>query len=344
MVRRVISNIAGLSFSQVILSLALFSILLMTALKILDKQTELDESSSFYFDSLDIMDQIKSNLHDPRSCLMTLENQNAQNGKINSILKFTSIASASAEEKGEILFKVGEDFSKRKSVSLVGIELLVDRPGFNKSNGMGIIHFEFKGVKAESFSSEFPLRIQYDSKDRIIGCQSSTGLLKNDSSLTPTRIWLEANEVTPFRGGIYSPLSSYQIGEVKEVGALNIRGGLKIGNEKRPCSSLERGSLRFSQESQRLYLCDDTGVWKTLNRSAQELTSKESFEVISDNSEIKVLTTKKDFKLCRVANQKFQAGQCWSKPVSSGEVNTAWELVSQYFRGAPLKCQFDCYH
>jgi hypothetical protein len=332
------SNNDGFSFVQVILSLGLLSGLMVAAVKIASNQTKLGKSSSFYFESIDIMDQIKSNFHEPKSCLLSLKNKSATYSKIDKILRFNP-----EKESGDILFKRGQTSLGQNNVTLQGIELFGDRAGFIETNGYTTMRLKFVGKQKESFSSEFPIRVKLDSFDRIVSCQSSPGIFQNEVQSVASDIWLPTDESISAREGIYSRIVPYQVGKVKNVGSLNVYGGLKIGDERSICSRDTVGTLRFSSKDQRLYYCGDRGVWKSLNRSGKVLKEKKTFEVSSRSSKIKTLETPVPYRICRISRSNFQAGQCWARPLSAGRLETKWELISQYFRGDALKCEFDCY-
>lgn len=328
----------GVSIVQVILSLGLLSGLLVAAIKIANNQTKLGKSSSFYFESLDILDHIKSNFHEPKSCLISLKSKSATYSKVKSIIRFNP-----EKKEGDLLFEKGQKKLGQNNVSILDMELIGDRPGFTETNGFSTFRVKFLGKGNEEFSAEFPLRVQLDTFDRIIGCQSSPGIFQNSMSVTSSDMWLPTKQEVSKREGIYSLVRPFRIGRIQSRGAVNIHGGLLIGDARSVCSKEAAGTLRFSKKDQRLYFCNELGEWKALVRGEKVLKEKKSFLVESKTSQIKVTQTPVDYKLCRISEFKYQAGQCWARPVSAGKVETKWELVSQYFRGDKLKCRFDCY-
>jgi hypothetical protein len=338
MVRRILKSQLGVSIVQVILSLGLLSGILVAAIKIASNQTKLGKSSSFYFESLDVLDQIKSNFHEPKSCLLSLKSKSATYSKVDTILRFNP-----QKKDGDIIFEKGQKSLGQSNVSILEIELIGDRPGFAETNGFTTLRVKFLGKNREEFSAEFPLRVQLDTFDRIIGCQSSPGIYQGSSGVISSDIWLPTKQEISQKDGIYSLVRPYKIGRVPAKGALNIHGGLLIGDERSVCSQDKVGTLRFSKKDQKLYLCSDEGVWKSLNRSEKALKEKKSYVVKAGSAKINTFQTPKTFKLCRVSSFKYQAGQCWARPVSAGKIETKWDLVSQFFRGDQLKCNFDCY-
>jgi|GEM_PF-6842738 len=338
-------EVKGFSLVQVIISLGLMSGLFVVSLKLIQNQTRLGKSASFHFESLFVLDEVKSVLHEPESCSDSLQNKSSIYDNVESINRFNPIS-----RQGDPIFQVSDltEYSYGQGDVLIDkIELLGETSGFLASSGYTVmkIFFREKGVAAEKFVGEFPIQVKTNELGRIISCQSQPGIHQARKSKNQKELWqvVTSKETGKNQYGISYFQGPVVIGELEERGDLNISDGIYLDTKYSKCKKETTGTLSFDKNRGMLSWCNKNGNKVDLFGNKAHIQSEKIFTLENDLPQVKVLTTKEKFSFCRLGKYKLEAGECWARPTSDGLGGSEWELVAQHYRGQSVKCEFKCY-
>lgn len=338
-------NALGFSLVQVIISLGLMSGLFVVSFKLIQNQTRLGKSASFHFESLFVLDEIKSVLHEPESCSDSLQNKSSIYDNVERINRFNPFS-----RQGEPIFQTSDmtEFAYGQGDVLIDkIELLGETSGFLASSGYTVmrVFFREKGVAAEKFTGEFPIQVKTNELGRIISCQSQPGIHQARKSSSQKELWqiVTNKETGKNQYGISYFQGPVVIGELENKGDLNVSDGLLLDTKNLKCNRDHSGVLSFDSKNDVLQWCNKDGVLVNLLGNKAHISSEERFSLENDSAQVKVVTTKEKYLFCRLDKYKLEAGECWARPTSDGVGGSEWELVAQHYRGQSVKCEFKCY-
>ena len=335
----------GFSLVQVIISLGLVSGLFVAGLKIFQNQTSLGKTSSFRFESLVIMDEIKSTLADSASCKATLSNLSSVFDEVREIKRYDP-----AKKKSDVVFGIHSVLPKalgQSNVYLIQINLNGELKGFANENGYTTVNLTFseKAKGGEKFKGSFPIRVSTNELGRIIRCQARPGLHQEKSSRTIKDPWNKVKEgATGDVTGVAYIEGPVNLGNAPEVGKLNVEGGVLLFDSFKGEEECDvKGALTFDGARQNLFVCSDEGKWHKLHDNPAFLLGSKTFTLNSSASQPIVETTDEKFAFCRLEKMEGGGGQCSAGPINSNERFPQWELMVQHFRGSEVSCLFNCY-
>lgn len=337
----------GFSLVQVIVSLGLVSGLFVVALKIFQNQTELGKSSSFHFESLVVMDEIKSILADPFSCSETLKNLSAIFDEVIEIKHIDPVS-----KNSDAVFAIHSAQPKalgQKNVFLQSMTLNGEKGGFSSSNGFTTLNFIFseKPTGGESFKTSFPLRVGVNDLGRIIRCQARPGIHQENSARSLNDPWAKVkNGAAGEISGIAVNDKKVVIGNISALGSLNVEGGLLLYSRPEDipnCSAELLGNMSFDSRRQVLQVCNHEGKWVGLHDDQVGFGAPQSFTYKSKNSSPVTESTNEAFAFCRLEKLQGDGGICSASPVNPQESLSQWEFMIQHFNGSELTCLFNCY-
>lgn len=344
----------GFSIIQVIISMGLLMGLIVAGFKIIQSQTEIGKSSSFYFESLHIVDEVKTILSHKKSCALSLGYKSPYFASIEKII--------SSDTGG--LSKVEYQVQRNGSPRYGHDKLLVEKMELSgNSSELGVDHgltllkiiFVESGHRPEHFSFEIPVHVKVNDMGRIDSCFTLKGINGRETPNIKSMAW-QRKEATKQEGAgplyeqkiIHANASSVLIGDkniaknIKPNIALYINGGLKIGYENE-CDHERIGLIRYFKEQHGLSWCNEQGHWEELSREVPLVTEYKDFNVSHHSREVLTKLTNRSFRFCQVHRANFNAGICWVRPIKIGMELVRWELVSQYLRGDQVQCGFRCF-
>lgn len=339
-------NQKGVSLVQVIISLGILSGLFVAAMKLMQQQTQLGESSSYRFEALMVTDEIKSILADASSCRATLGGKSAVFDDIEEIRAFDP-----AFKETVVSYAIAKKSQRplgQKDLFLQQISLNGNLNGFSSEQGytMVTLNFSDKLEGGKPFQTMFPVKGKVNPLGRIEGCQASPGIHQEKISRTLKDPWQkvkESKESSAVLGVSYN--GKVVIGNVSAVTQLNVEGGLllmEFGGLK-DCSEQTKGTMTYIGHKNRLYLCTDYGEWAPLNGDDKLYEAYKTFTLKTSSADPISEVTPDKYSFCRLDRIKGEGGQCTTSAVNKKERQNQWEYVAQHFRGRPIECSFICY-
>lgn len=339
-------NERGVSLVQVIISLGILSGLFVAAMKLMQQQTQLGESSSYRFEALIVTDEIKSILADPSSCRATLGGKSAVFDDVEEIRSFDP-----AFKETRVSYAISKKSQRplgQKDLFLQQISLNGNLGGFPSEQGytMVILDFSDQLEGGKPFQTMFPVKGNVNPLGRIEGCQASPGIHQEKISRTLKDPWIkvrESKESETIQGVFYN--GKVMIGKVSPTTQLNIEGGLllmEFGGLKE-CNEETLGTMTYIGHKGRLYLCTDYGEWAPLNGDEKLYEAYKTFTLKTSSTEPVSKVTPEKYSFCRLDKMKGEGGQCTTSVVNKKERKNQWEYVAQHFRGRPVECTFICY-
>ncbi len=339
-----LKNSQGFSIVQVIISMGLLTGLIVAGFKMIESQTRVGKSSSFYFESLHMVDEIKTILSQKKACALTLENKSAYFESIQNIF------SADSNSNGEVEYRVqkeGKPLYGQMNLLIEKMELNGNSPQLGTDQGLTIlkIFFTEQGMNPERFSFEIPIHVQVNEMGRIESCFTLAGIDGGASSSANSMAWRKkAQDQNIEEKVLRANGSQVMIGSDKKISsaALAIEGGIKVGHSGQ-CDENSIGLLSYSSKDGRYSWCNEEGSWESLDKKSALISEYQDFSVAHNNREVKTIITQENFRFCEVQEFNFEAGVCWVRPIKADTLMGRWELISQYLRGDQVKCSFRCF-
>ncbi|MCR9204204.1 MAG: hypothetical protein NXH75_06490 [Halobacteriovoraceae bacterium] len=337
-------NEKGFTFVQTLVSLGLLGILFVVGFKLFQNQTKLGTSSSFQFESIIVLDEVKSLLTDQQSCTATFKGLSAIYEEVSQIKRYNPVTQRAELEFGLLTGK-GPVYGQ-KNVTIHKMTLLGENSGFNFERGHVLLKIVFK--KFEEVGTEFigtiPIRVDVDNIGKILRCETSPGLHQEKTRESDMNPWREksfgANKVkaVEFQG------SKLIIGDIPAKAKLNVEGGVSMLKESVPekCEYSEKGLLIYSQKDRALFYCGPNNEPIKLHDNPDYITTQKLIRVKNNNLSIKRKVTKERYKVCRLSDMKGLRGKCTAQPTNPKEGKYLWELVAYYESGPEVSCEFLC--
>lgn len=339
-------NNRGFSLVQVIISLGLLSGLFVAALKIIENQTELGKSSSYRFESLVIMDEVKSILSDATSCRESLKNLSAIFDEVQSIKSFDP-----RTKKSELAYAPYSVEAKAHGQNNLYIQSMVlngEIRGFSNESGYTsmVMTFSDKEKGGDLFKAVFPIKVVLNELGRIVDCQSRPGIHQEKSSRTMSDPWTKVKDDNGQVLGVSFTGGPVTIGQIPSLASLNAEGGILIydTSELGECNESNAGTLAFNSNRQILSICLNNGSWHALHSVDNLAKVKKTFSVETTENTPSVTTTNEGFNVCALVKTESDAGQCSAAPVNRVAAKPQWELLAQNYRGRKTICSFLCFH
>lgn len=344
----------GFSIIQVIISTGLLTGLIVAGFKIIQSQTEVGKSSSFYFESLHIVDEIKSILSHKKSCSLTLESKSAYFESIQNIISSDMAGLSEVEYRVQ---KDGKPSYGHSKLKIEKMELNGNSPEMGTEHGLTLLKISFveSGARPDRFSFEIPVHVRVNDMGRIDSCFTLAGINGGGNLKENLMAWQRSEAakqevVDTFheQKTIHANASKVLIGAKNHSqqglshAGLSINGGLKIGYANE-CDQEKVGLISYSREQQALSWCNEEGQWEDLSKNIPLISEYKDFKVSHRNREVQTRVTENAFRFCQVQESEFHAGVCWVRPIKTDKELVRWELVSQYLRADQVNCGFRCF-
>jgi len=338
-------NDRGFSIVQVIISMGLLTGLIVAGLKIMQAQTKVGKSSSFYFESIQIVDEIKTILSDRKSCALTFENKSAYFETLKNIF------SADSKLGGDVEYRVhtdGKPLYGETGILIENMELNGNSPEFGTSKGLSILKISFveNRSRPEKFSFEIPVHVETNEMGRVQSCFTLPGINGSSASNHTSVVWSKSEKLenNSKSNTIHAHSDKVVIGKLKEdkSAALSIEGSLKLGNSV-ICDITSSGLLSYEREGDILKWCNSRGEWENLNNTSKLISEYKDFNIVHRTEGTSTTLTDHEFRFCQVHGSKYKSGICWVRPIQTDRSSGKWELISQYIRGEEVKCSFRCF-
>lgn len=331
----------GFSIVQVLISIGLFAIIIVSGFKIFEGQTRLGKSSSFVFESLVVLDEVKSILSSNSSCRATLKGKSAFYDEIENILSFDpQLAKTNVEYQVFLDQKNPERLYGQKNVLIKGIEVLGDKPGFESENGFFLLRMAFQEYRGSGkFTGEFPVRVKINELGRIVDCQAREGLHGTGSAREMKGLWQRVK--TP-NGGLnsYYDAGKVVIGNIRKASQLNVEGGIMATLPKLEsgCEEKLKGSLVYEQERDSLFWCDGQ-FWRNISEEIKYNKKGDEITLEGQGSQLKSEALEKKYSYCILKEVLGNQGECRAQSVGEKK----WELLLKGTPGFALRCVFTCF-
>ncbi len=337
----------GFSLVQVFVSLGLLGLIILSGFKIFESQTKLGKSSSFLFESMVVLDEMKSLLSDPLSCKSTFGGKSVVYDEVPSINKIESVSGQTMAE-----YETSEDFSSvakvygQGNVHISSIEIFGDQSGFENLNDYNLVKIKFKekgGV--QSYTGEFPLRITANELGRIVECESSPGLHSEGGGGRITGPWAkgvrEESEFAFFGG------EKVEIGQVSTQARLAVEGGAIFwasSKEESVCDTSNENVIVYFFKEDNLFRCERNS-WISISSVEQPLSEKRSYRLKGTGSSLKTELTKERFSYCRLERMQGVQGKCSVQAKLEGiqGQRAHFNLMLRATPGHALECDFSCF-
>lgn len=333
----------GFSLVQVIISMGLLGGLILGGFKILEKQTQVGKSSSFFFEALNITDDIKSVLSAGEACTVSLRNKSAYFDDVKEIFSLGSLMDNEAE------YEVSKDSLNlygQKNIIINKIELNGNAPEIGVDNNLTIMSFFYEevGTGDEVAKMSIPIHVELNELGRIVSCFTLPGISSQLPSQADKNSWRseEGKESELVASQDQVIVGKVQKGNSQLSPSLSIEGALNLGIQE-VCSRKSSGLLVYDISRDYLKWCNQKGKWENLSQLRPMFGSTDDIIVSNEKGIIKTELTKKDYAYCTVSEQKFSSGMCWSRPSQTENDSQKWELVAEYYRGDKLECHFKCF-
>ncbi|MBC97172.1 MAG: hypothetical protein CME63_05445 [Halobacteriovoraceae bacterium] len=334
----------GFSIIQVMISMGLLTGLIVAGFKILENQTQVGKSSSLYFESLNMVDEIKTILSNKKACALTFENKSAFYETIDHIF-------SANQGEGEVEYRVhvgGKPAYGQSNILLERIELNGNAPELGTEKGTTLVKLTFreKESKSEKVSFEFPLHVETNEMDRILSCFSLPGINGALGNNDGKKLWSHSKSkaehfIKANSSQVLVSSESQRINEIGQAG-LVVKGGIKIGEDIH-CDKKYKELISYRKDEDHLYWCNDNGEWEVLDQDKELVTSYRDFDFSPKGKEVNTHVTREDFQFCEVRDTFKSPGICWARAIEAEQTLGKWELVSQYLRGEGVHCSFRCY-
>ncbi len=331
----------GFSIVQVLVSLGLFAIIIVSGFKIFEAQTRLGKSSSFVFESLVVLDEVKTILSQGMSCRATLKGKSAYYDEIEEILMVDFLTN-----KTQVEYKVSKDPKNKdhlygqKNVLIKKMELFGDKFGFEGENGYLTMKMTFKEFKGEgSFVGEFPMRIKTNELGRILDCYAREGLHSNGMAKDSKGLWHQYK--TPSQGlAVFYDQGQVHVGNVKPRSGLNVEGGVMatVPKIETSCTQGLKGSFVYEKERDALFWCDGS-FWRNISEQIKYNKNGEEVTLVGQGSQLKSTVLEKEYSYCILKSVLGNEGECRAQMVKEKK----WELLLKGTPGIALQCVFSCF-
>jgi hypothetical protein len=331
-------EIAGFSLIQILISALLFSSLAVVTFKIRKQQVVLGKSSSYAFESLVILDKMKTLLSDPGTCSATLAGRNPVYAEIDSIIRKDTIETESI--KYFEVYDVNKSIYGNKDVLIKTMSIESSKGTFSLKNGYTLFKVRFEditsnGKRFKNFT--FPIHLTLNDKGNISSCFSLEGLGAININNAVGK-WQKVNNQN-----IKIKTRSVNVGQIETKGELNIKGSMRLDSKYTKCNKNRYGSIRYGKE-QGLLFCGQRELWEKVHYDKSFKLVKKSFTVKSKNfNKEKVMITEKQYSFCQVDKSYFSGGRCYASSVSQDEYKSRWKLVADLNNGDSISCNFSCY-
>ncbi len=337
----------GFSLVQVFVSLGLLGLIILSGFKIFESQTKLGKSSSFLFESMVVLDEMKSLLSDPLSCKATFGGKSTMYDEVPSVNRYESISGQVSSE-----YVSSEDYSSsakeygQGNVHIRTIEIFGDHNGFENMNDYALVKVKFKekgGV--QSFIGQFPLRITANELGRVVECESSPGLHSDGGGSRISGPWVNGKEEDvefAFFGG-----EKVEIGQVPTKARLAVEGGVFFwasSRDETPCDSSNENVIIYFQKEDNLFRCERNN-WVSISSIEQPLGEKRSYTLKGTGSSLVTELTRERFSYCKLERVQGVQGRCSVQAKLEGMQGQKafYNLLLRATPGHALECDFSCF-
>lgn len=337
----------GFSIVQVLVSIGLLGIIAISGIKIFETQTKLGKSSSFLFESLIVLDEVKSLLSDGASCRHSLKGKSTFYDDLEVLYRFdpkTNMEQVEFEvfnkDKGRVQL-YGQNEVRIGSISIHG-----DQSGFGNEKDYIILRLNFQeSGGGETFKGEFPLRVSVNELGRIEACKAQPGLHSGGISRVGKSPWLHIQKLS---GDDDKKKIFYEdkvnIGKVETKGLLNVEGGVLVVLDEilQGCTSENEGELVFEKKRDSLFWCDGS-FWSNISYEKKSEVRPTRFVLQGKGSQLKSKKLESTFSYCALEKIRGNRGECRAQFVNKSAAKNHWELLLKGAPGVAIDCSFLCY-
>ena len=341
------SNQKGFTFVQIFVSLFLIGGLIVVGFKIFQDQSKLGKSSSFKFESLYLLDEIKSVLNDSKSCSYSFKGLSAVSQPVSHIKRFDPIT-----QKEEIIFGL---FAENKMVygqdNVLIHSMDIDGEGedFNFEKGYAVLKITFHKFRDNKsiFSGMIPFRVQVDGSGKIITCHSSSGIRRESSYSSKSSPWKHVKDEDGQVEKVDYLGKKLMVGTVEGKAKLNVEGGISLFSNKldeqdlETCLPSQKNLLFFNAKKDGIYFCNGGDSPIKLHDNLKYVQTLDNITLESSSAVLERKITDKRYHLCRLIEMSSQ-GECMANPLDEIRGKFRWELINKFDEGPELKCKFLC--
>ena len=331
-------NIGGFSLIQVLISALLFTSLSVITFKIRKQQIELGKSSSYAFESLIIIDKMKTLLSYPNSCATILIGKKPEYSEVKRLIYKDEIA-----KEGKVFYEessLNGNVYGSNDVFIRSMFIEGDDGLFSVENGYTLFKVRFEDITSstERFKTfTFPIHIEVDQNGAISSCFALEGLGSINTSNSIGKWHEESSQL------INIETRSVNVGQIEKKGELNIKGSMRLGSKYTKCDKSQYGSIRYGN-TQGLLFCNQRELWEKVHQGKSFKLTKEPFSVESKSvSEETSKVTQAEYAFCQVEKSYFTGGRCYALPVEDHAYKSRWKLAADLSNGTEIKCDFSCY-
>ncbi|CAM9981729.1 unnamed protein product [Chrysoparadoxa australica] len=337
-------NENGVTFVQPLVSLFLLGGVFVVGFKLFQNQTKLGTSSSFQFESITLLDEVKSLLNDRQSCTASFKGMSAIYEEVSEIKRYNPVVQRADLEFG--VYTGNGPVYGQGNVLINRMVLLGEDLGFNFDKGLIVLKIDFQknNERSTEFKGMIPIRVDVDSIGKILSCQTSPGLHQERASESDSTYWREANYNPEKMKAIENSDGNVLVGDVEAKAKLNVEGGITLNTAEFPseCFDRNRGLLMYNSTEHALYFCGPGKKPVKIHDNGDFFETQKLIKIRNNEISLKRETTKIRYKLCRLSDMKGIRGKCLANPLNPKDGKFFWELLIQYDSGPEVTCEFLC--
>ncbi|WP_417335099.1 hypothetical protein [Halobacteriovorax marinus] len=332
-------NNKGSIIIQALISIAIFSAVSASIIRLLQMQNNLSAKTTEQFEMIYFVDEVRNILSDPNACKETFTSKNARRD-----MSATSINQVIEDEFGEVysfeMFSKGSIIKRSEfwTLTLSNLYLQSDDQESSIDFGTTFLHLEveFKDLRnnrTHLLKRRVKIFASIDNAEKIQTCYANRGIGLGKDISKKTSPWNR----TPDTKGHYINQRNLSIKTQKNSASINIGGSFRVGALDSSCLKEIVGAIRYNPNSDKLEVCSERNyIWRELN---EPIAFQERTYALRATLPIKLATTPRPFKYCSITYKNYDTGTCSLERLEDGK----WRLTHESSKSNFGSCEATCY-
>ncbi|PIK15689.1 hypothetical protein [Halobacteriovorax sp. JY17] len=335
-----LNNQRGSIFLQALISIAIFSAVTASIVRLLQAQNNLSNKTTEQFELTYFVDEVRTILSNPKACRESFSGKNARRDK-----SATLITQIVEDETGNVysfdIFEKGRVIKETDhwAFTLSDLYLQSDNRETSIESGTTMLHLvvnftDKRSKRVSRLEREIKVFASIDNSEAILSCYTVRGIGLGKMTSANDSDWTRTSDAK----GHFLSKKKLQINTDLSTSSLNLKGPLKIGESEAACLSEIAGSIKYNPQIDSFEVCSGSSLsWRDLNLPAPLKNQKYSLRATFP---IKKGTTPKPFKYCAITYKNYDTGECHLVRLDNGR----WELNHSSEKSNFGTCEATCFN